>query len=104
MISDHACKTQAFILGIDTCAGKGDFKLSMGAIGIESFEELLQGDVDGQCTEVSDGSSALCDPNLEKNLLVTHMELIQTLEKKFHDNPEHVCCSCIRNVLLQRSS
>ena len=21
------------------------------------------------------------------------MELIQTLEKKFHDDPEHVCCS-----------
>ena len=77
MISDHACKTHAFIVGIDTCAGKGEFKSLRGAIGIESFEELLQGDIDGQCAEVSAGSSALCDPNLENNLHVTHMELIQ---------------------------
>ena len=44
----------------------------MGAIGIESFEELLHNDVNVQCAEVTADSSALCDPNLENNLHVTH--------------------------------
>ena len=43
----RAHKAHAFIVGIDTSAGKGDFKSLMGAIGIESFEELLQSSVDG---------------------------------------------------------
>ena len=66
---------------------------------VDRFEGLLSNDVESSYEEWRDtehAGSALRQPNLEAQLLITRAGLIAELEKEIDDFPDHACCSCER--------
>ena len=99
-ITNHKC-----VFEIDKALCTGNYEKLMNITNIEKFESLLCNEVEAsyqQCAGVESVYSALRQPNIEEQLLITHAKLILQLEKEIEDYPESVCCSCER--LLQRKS
>ena len=66
---------------------------------VDRFEGLLSNEVESsyeRCTDREHAGSALRQPNLEAQLLITQAGLIAELEKEIDDFLEHACCSCER--------
>ena len=74
---------------------------------VDKLDALLSNDVSSsyeQSTDTEYADSALRQPNLETQRLITHAGLIAVLEKEIDDFLEHPCCSCERLRLHQRKS
>ena len=91
-IRSHICVFQ-----IDQALCIGNHQKLMEITEVDRFEGLLSNDVESsyeQCTDTEHAGSALRQPNLEAQLLITHAGLIAELEKEIDDFPDHACCSC----------
>ena len=102
----RAIQSHSTIYNIDVALNEGDFLALMEILKIQDFETLIDNNVTSEYSNELDNNvkieSALRDPNLESNLIITHGQLITEFEKDINDYPIHACCSCA--CLHQRKS
>ena len=87
-ITNHKC-----VFEIDKALCTGNYEKLMNIANIEKFESLLCNEVEASYEHsagVESVHSALRQPILEEQLLISHAKLIAELEKEIEDYPEHV--------------
>ena len=93
-IRSHMC-----VFEIDKALCSGNYHRLMEIINVDKLDALLSNNISSSyehSTDIRCADSALRQPNLETQLLITHAGLIAELEKEIYDLSEYICCSCER--------